>query len=324
MAKSDTLDTYLSFVPILRVGLASHLIHYDCYDRPIDATRPEAGKLIPDQSHLRLTTLFTNPMITELKEYVSIAMPWQNHYRFFKPATGIPPHVMIYAYLRQVREEVNNIPNRLEEILDNRQMIGGLSMNQITDSVVNSPMMQAMARDVSKIMRWVNAGGNAVATTGVANDRRVPRQNMRLQREYKHGDGRYRRVPSNWRFPSLGLQNLYVYWHCGDESNNIPPMKYLDNHDVSFLGKRARSTLSEHKKIMAIIDNAARQKGHEVSDNMTQVEVQTCYRAGESTFTSLIPTNTPKDRNRKVATLKLSTLVKLLQAAKKRARETIE
>ena len=98
-------------------------------------------------------------------------------------------------------------------------------------------------------------------------------------------------------------------------------MKYLDNHDVSFLGKRARSTLSEHKNIMAIIDNAARQKGHEVSDNMTQVEVQTCYRARESTF---IPTNTPKDRNRKVATLKLSTLVKLLQAAKKRARETIE
>ena len=64
---------------------------------------------------------------------------------------------MIYAYLRQVREEVNNVPNWLEEILDNRQMIGGLSMNQITDSVVNSPMMQAMARDVSKIMRWVNA-----------------------------------------------------------------------------------------------------------------------------------------------------------------------
>ena len=68
---------------------------------------------------------------------------------------------------------------------------------------------------------------------------------------------------------------------------------------------------------MAIIGRTAEQKGYVLGDNMTQIEVQTCYIAGESAITVLIPSNTPKDRMRNVSMLKMSTLVRLLQKSKK-------
>ena len=185
-------------------------------------------------------------------------MPWQKHYKYFKPATGLPPHVLMYAYVKDVQQDVNDIPRKLEELLDSRQMLGGVPINQITDLIItaveNGAMLRSMTRDVATIMTLVRDGGGAFAGTDAGSNRRDPtsrRRNMRLQRQYTHSlDGKSRRVPPSWKFPKLELQNLYAYWHCGDETNNIPPMKYLDKYDVDFLGKRARSTLSEHKRVM--------------------------------------------------------------------------
>ena len=161
----DHLNKNPDFIPILRIGLASHLIHYDSYDRPLDIIRPELGKLVPDRSPLRRTTLFTTPMITALKEHVRIAMPWQKHYRYFKPATGLPPHVLMYAYIRDVQQDVNDIPRRLEELLDSRQMLGGVPINQITDRIINAvengAMLRSLTRDVATIMALVRDGGGA-------------------------------------------------------------------------------------------------------------------------------------------------------------------
>ena len=50
---------------------------------------------------------------------------------------------------------------------------------------------------------------------------------------------------------------------------------------------------------------------------MGAIEAQECFTAGESAITALIPTDTPKNRARNVARLKLGTLVKLMQANKR-------
>ena len=52
-------------------------------------------------------------------------------------------------------------------------------------------------------------------------------------------------------------------------------------------------------------------------DSMGAIEAQECFTAGESAITALIPTDTPKNRARNVARLKLGTLVKLMQANKR-------
>ena len=42
---------------------------------------------------------------------------------------------------------------------------------------------------------------------------------------YEHDDGIKRRVPSSYSFPMLGLSEMYVLWHCGDQENKISPSK---------------------------------------------------------------------------------------------------
>ena len=92
--------------------------------------------------------LFTNPAITDLKEHVQIAMPWEKHYKLFKAATGLPPQVIIYSYLKGLKEDINVIPQKLEQILESRKIVGQLSLDQITRAVEQGPRWTAMANDL--------------------------------------------------------------------------------------------------------------------------------------------------------------------------------
>ena len=89
----ENLRAFPSIRRLLRIGLASHLIHYEAYDSPVYSSDPRP--IVPANSKLRASPLFTNPRILALKQHVAIAMPWESHYKYFSPASGIPPHVMI-------------------------------------------------------------------------------------------------------------------------------------------------------------------------------------------------------------------------------------
>ena len=58
-------------------------------------------------------------------------------------------------------------------------------------------------------------------------------------------------------------------------------MKYLDNNDVNFLGKRAGTTLGETKRVMQMIDRRAGLEGLVVGDTMTLIQVNSLYNVGE-------------------------------------------
>ena len=44
---------------------------------------------------------------------------------------------------------------------------------------------------------------------------------------YVHDDGVKRRVPSTFLFPMLGLEDMYVFWHCGAPAQKIPLMNFV-------------------------------------------------------------------------------------------------
>lgn len=131
------------------------------------------------------------------------------------------------------------------------------------------------------------------------------------ERKFEHPDGKYRRVPRGWTFPKLGLQKLYVYWHCGDESKGIPPMKRLWTSDVDHIGKRARVALSEIKRVMSLIDNRVKEKGLRIrgSMTMTRAEANSLYARGEGAILELVPAETATGRERNVSTLKVQTVI---------------
>eukprot|EP00804_Cyclotella_cryptica_P001683 CCRYP_009072-RA/>CCRYP_009072-RA protein AED:0.30 eAED:0.29 QI:0/-1/0/1/-1/1/1/0/334 len=316
----ENLDKFPTIRNFLRIGLASHYIHMHRFEHAVG--RNDSCPIIPSHSPLRHTPLFTNPLIDELKEHVCIAMPSESDNflnpdgtTFVKPATGLPPHVTIFAYIKGLEQQMENMPSRIEEILDKRQMSGPLSLDQIVVAVENGPRMKAIAEDLAAMRRRVIRGSSDGdgEENGNANSAR-PRHlvNARLIQQYKHSDGKYCRVPSSWKVPLLPMQHLYVYWHCGDEKKNIPPMKYLTPDDIKFLNKRAHISLSELKKVMTVIDKVAKEQGFPPKEHMSQRDANTCYYRGERAIFDIVPENTPQGRPRVIASMKWATVVKYM------------
>ena len=133
---------------------------------------------------------------------------------------------------------------------------------------------------------------------------------------YEHDDGIKRRVPSTYSFPMLGLSEMYVLWHCGDQENKISPMKLFHASDVSPF-KRAKTNLSEVRAVMTIIDLNATKHGLTIKSIMTPDEAKECVRVG---YTGLnISPKTPDGRERDILTMKWSSAVRLKGGKEKKS-----
>ena len=172
--------------------------------------------------------------------------------------------------------------------------------------------MTGMARDVARLTEMLTDGGQ-LRTDGSRNtSNQRAAHNMRLVTQYRHADGEYRRVPRTWKFPSLHLQNMYTYWHCGDEEGDIPPMKMLETKDVKFLN-RGRKKLSEIRCVMKFLDNAAASAGLAPRERMTNMEAIACYKSSQPALCDVIPDETPTGRKReKYRMLEVGTVYKFI------------
>ena len=189
-------------------------------------------------------------------------------------------------------------------------MAGPLSLDQIPKAVENGPRISDIHNQMAALTRMLE--NNQFTAGGSDRHSTTHATNARLVRQYGHPDGKYRRVPSDWKFPMLHLQPMYLYWHCGDESANIPPMKWFHATDVDFLGKRAHISLCEMRKVMLTVDKVATEQGFPPKDHMSLHEANTCYYRGERGIFDVVPENTPQGRPRIVARMKWGTVVKFM------------
>jgi len=125
---------------------------------------------------------------------------------------------------------------------------------------------------------------------------------------YEHDDGVKKRVPSTWKFPMLGLEDMYVLWHCGDVEQKISPMKLFQASDLSSL-KRAKTNLSEVRAVMVLVDLEAVKEGMTIKTVMTPEEAQNCCSVGYPGLN--IPPTTPDGRTREILRMKWSSAVRL-------------
>ena len=213
------------------------------------------------------------------------------------------------------------MPQKFEAMLDRRQMAGPLSLDEIAQAVENGPRITAIANDIATLRRVTRrviqenvgvagANNNTQASTSVNPLTQQPL--ARLQRQYQHPDGKVRRVPPSWEFPKISLLAMYQYWHYGDATKKIPPMKYLHASDVDYLGKGSRVRLAEVRKIMTAIDGEATAKGYPPQEHMDHQQAATCYYHGESIILATIPNKTAKGRIRKVEDMRWGTVVKYM------------
>ena len=138
---------------------------------------------------------------------------------------------------------------------------------------------------------------------------------------FEHDDGHYRRVPPDWKFPSLPLQEMYTYWHCGDVEKEYPPMKFLERRDVIHISKRASTSLSEIRRVMTVIDDHAKSKGMQVTSIMTPEKAHWLFASGEDAIMDVVSAKTDTGRKRQLARLKHKTVLRYLIKKRRRLRE---
>jgi len=125
---------------------------------------------------------------------------------------------------------------------------------------------------------------------------------------YQHDDGVKRRVPSSWKFPLLGLTEMYIYWHCGDAAQKISPMKLMQTRDLPPSMKRAKTNLSEVRSVMVLVDQEAARQGLEIKSIMTPLEALDRVRVGYPGL-GIIAKN-PDGRDRDILSMKWSSCVR--------------
>ena len=79
---------------------------------------------------------------------------------------------------------------------------------------------------------------------------------------------------------------------------------------VLFLGKRTHVSLSELRKVMLCIDEAAKTNGCPPKEHMSHKDANSCYLRGECGILSLMPDKKPTGRRSIIANKKWGTVVK--------------
>ena len=292
-----------TLVPFLRVGLASHLQHID-----------KILEYIPVNAPIRLSPLFTISKIVSLREHVRIVMPWEESYKYFAPATGLPPHTIQMKYFEQISADIKNIVPQMERILDNRQFNGQISLAQMKNIMNESSVIAGITSELSSLRKELRERTLLPNTLEVEEDVSGVIVGNRVL--YNHSDGVLRRVPVSWKFPQSALHLMYVYWHLGDENNRISPMKFFTPTDIDFLQGRAKKNLAELRFVMNTIDAGARRKGLGVQAKMSSRNVHECFEAGKEALN--LNNKTPSGRARNLKTMRWSSVYKIMEKSKKK------
>jgi len=237
----DAVESNPNLYPILRVGLAAHLLHRD-----------ELLRAYARDSPIRSTTLFTSAAILELKRYVKIAMPWEDNGLAY--ATGIPPHTMILAGNEEIKAMLKDLLPAIEKFMDDRTMCGTLSENRMREIIQNEQLETRQQLDAIK---------NLLSQEG-----RAPPGDQEVIENGKfrlwNVDGVRRRIPPDWVFPLGPIMNVYVYWHHGDEVRKISPMKLFQHKDLAIFTsdkRRYKKNFEEVSQLFKMLDKEAERMG---------------------------------------------------------------
>ena len=188
-------------------------------------------------------------------------------------------------------------------------MNGPVSLAELRDVVAESVRLKNMERRLAEL-------AGAIKSRGASLPPEVPTSTAKRFNLFNHPDKIMRRIPAGWELPKLKLQHMYVLWHCGNEAEKVAAIKFWDCADVQQMKtKRSKAQLSEVRRVMKCIDDAAIAAGVLPQKAMTHAEVLTCYHAGKSGLP--VPRETKTGRLRNLERMSWTTLVKNMPAVRK-------
>ena len=222
------LGPFVAIRKTLQFGLASLLHHIEMakYHHGANGLTNDRPDNCP--SPLNLSPVFRNKEILGLKDYVRVIYPWdsdKSSEQCIMRLTGIPPHVVQLAQIKQLQESVANLsPQILDSVgqmLDDRTMNGVLS-----EARMRSLMQSVLVEEGLSRIQPVPAQEQQTnqLATGVYNGM-VDGES--LQHSLWMHKGKFRRVPPGWTFPKCNVHAAYKLWHTQNTVNGQCAMRFL-------------------------------------------------------------------------------------------------
>eukprot|EP00644_Phytophthora_capsici_P013252 jgi/Phyca11/100851/e_gw1.5.944.1 len=142
-------------------------------------------------------------------------------------ATGIPPHV---AILGKVKALLDANLATMERIESTRLATVKDIMRELEDRAIGAGTVTFDGLEAA-LKRCLDTAGTPT---------------NQLVTPSFFWNGRFRRVPADFKLCQCSVQNLWVLWQCGNASKKIPPLRALDGHDMPTrnLQKRLSDTFS--------------------------------------------------------------------------------
>ena len=314
-AVNDLLASTFGVVPstlyrCCRVGLACALY---CWD--------DSRRNFPPGAAIESTYYFRSSAAAILRKHAVVMMPWDGDDSYFEKVTGIPPHVVQLSQGEILKKKIDDVAPAVEKIvktqLDCRAYGGTLSEGRVKEIVrqsVETAVQHSIQPMCDTLNTYIEARGG-LRTNGFEEHGGDP--TMARYGGMKYFKGKSRRVRETFRFPDSHGSNLYQQWFIGSEPLQTPPLCMLEHDDVDFI-VRGGKTLNDMRLFVRLISDEAKRKGLYV-DNPTPQECIHIYNACSNVF--LISDTTAKGRNRNMAALKWTSMLRLRSDVLKRSRE---
>ena len=337
MACFGNLDKFAAIRRTLRFGLASVLHHLEqgkhyhaittaTANHTDDAELSTATTNSPQVlSPVCLSPVYRSKHIFELKSRVRVVYPWEADdvaKRCVMRLTGIPPHVIHLAQMKQMQELLASMPplilGGIEKMLDDRTVNGTMSETRMRALIEEGQqlLMDELRRATAASNLLLQQQECATNDQQSGNMMNIVEDGNIRHKLWMH-KGKFRRVPPMWTFPSCNVHTAYKLWHTQNTVTGQSAMIFLRPVDVD-CQKDGGRRLEEFRYLMWRFDAAAKELGL-LRPRMTELDCSTAINAVVDTLG--VPLETPKGRQRHLEKLKWPMYLMLLPNKRRPTKE---
>ncbi|ETO62281.1 hypothetical protein F444_19805 [Phytophthora nicotianae P1976] len=228
-------------------------------------------------------------------------------------ATGIPPHV---AILEKMKSLLDANLKTMERVDATRVATVTDIMRELENRAIGAGTVTFDGLDAA-LKRCLDTAG----VTELISKLNVAPGDASVVPEIPPGqpstpcffwDGRFRRVPADFKLCECSVEKLWVLWQCGNTSKNIPPLRVLDGRDMPTRNLQKR--LSDVRYLMSIVEDRSKRTGVYGVHQTVEDAVKTFSACADSVD---VPPRTSTARKRRRGQLSWTTVVALNRKSRK-------
>lgn len=240
-------------------------------------------------------TILMSPLFSSSWRFATSTLPGPNHV-----ATGVPPHVVILASLRDFGQTVESLPEnlvaRIRQVLEDAGALAG----NIT--------REHLASTLQSILE--SCGCFRPVQSSIEEEKEEGTPFMSFMR-----DGAFFNTPQNFRMPAVDVLTAWSLWWRGNPVLKVVPYRKLTRRDMN--SKNDAKLLNEWKSFFDDAETRLRQCNEW---NETPTDIELGLMIGKLMTILPITEQTRKKRKRRVGHLHLTQCLRHIRESKRHAR----